>query len=338
MKKTRIVPFVLLLLLVTFCGELAAQSPSSCYVGFNYWFLSGPLPPGAVCYSGLSFFFTACIVPSGKCPPPSYCPTCKKEGGKAGSPINLTNGNTYIEETDVKIPGLGGGLALQRTWNSIWPASQIAYQVGSFGPNWRSTYEERMIHGSGDAINYMEYAKSDGGFWYFGSTDGSTYFVSAPANESATLTQNGIQWTLTFLNGEQRIFDYASGLLTYIIDRNGNTTLVAYDASTRLASVTDPAARHLYFNYTGSSRLVTSITSDVGLTLSYLYDGSGRLVKVTKPDQTTVSFTYNAQSLITLVTDTDGKTLESHTYDSQNRGLTSARAGGVEALTITYPQ
>lgn len=326
------------ILIGIFCETSSAQTNNaSCYVGFNYWFQSGPIPEGAICYSGLSFFFTPCIVPSGKCPPPSWCPTCNNQGATTSNPINLTNGNTYIEENDVRLPGLGGGLGLRRTWNSIWPSSQNLYQVGNFGPNWRSTYEERIIPGSGDALNYMEYARSDGGFWYFGTADGSSYFLSAPANQSATLVQNGSQWILTFMNGEVRTFDYASGVLTSIVDRNGNTTSISYDGSSRLVSVTDPASRHLYFNYSGSSRLVGSVTSDVGITVSYAYDGSGRLVTVINPDLSTFTFTYNAQSLITLVTDSAGKTLESHTYDSQGRGLTGARAGGVEAVTVTYP-
>jgi len=59
----------------------------------------------------------------------------------------------------------------------------------------------------------------------------------------------------------------------------------------------------------------------------------------TKPDMTTVSFQYNDPNptLITAVLDSNGKVLESHTYDSQARGLTSSRAGGVEAVTIKYP-
>jgi YD repeat-containing protein len=83
--------------------------------------------------------------------------------------------------------------------------------------------------------------------------------------------------------------------------------------------------------------LVTSVTSDVGLSLSYAYDSNGRLIQVTKPDLTTISFQYDSNSLITAVLDSNGKILESHTYDSSGRGLTSSRAGGVEALTLTYP-
>ena len=57
---------------------------------------------------------------------------------------------------------------------------------------------------------------------------------------------------------------------------------------------------------------------------------------VTKPDLTTVSFQYGSNSLISAVLDSSGKVLESHTYDSSGRGLTSSRAGGVEALTVSY--
>ncbi|MDE3109160.1 MAG: hypothetical protein KGL02_04390, partial [Acidobacteriota bacterium] len=62
--------------------------------------------------------------------------------------MNLSTGNTYIIESDLHLPGLGGGLSLVRTWNSIWPATENAYQIGMFGPNWRSTYEERVYLGS----------------------------------------------------------------------------------------------------------------------------------------------------------------------------------------------
>lgn len=136
------------------------------------------------------------------------------------------------------------------------------------------------------------------------------------------------------------MFDGTSGRLLSITDRNGNTTQLTYDASYRLISVTDPASRHLYFSYAGpTSYLVTGVSSDVGISLSYSYDGQGRLIQYTKPDKTTVSFQYNDPnpSLITAVLDSTGKVLESHTYDSLGRGLTSSRAGGVEAVTVTYP-
>jgi YD repeat-containing protein len=271
------------------------------------------------------------------CPPPAAaqetCLACASAA--AGHPISLASGNTYIVETDVKIPGLSGGLALVRTWNSLWPSTQTAYQVGLFGPNWRSNYEERIFVGSD---NYIKYARGDGNFWSFGYSSGNTLRPAAPANVNATLVYGPTYWTLTFQDGEQRLFEETAGKLVEIIDRNGNSTQLTYDSVGRLVTVTDPTSRHLYFGYgSGSSLLVTSVTSDAGISLTYAYDTQGRLITVTEPDLSTLNFQYNSQSLITAVTDSNGKIFESHTYDSSGRGLTSSRANGVDAVTVTYP-
>jgi YD repeat-containing protein len=256
------------------------------------------------------------------------CPFCSL-------PISLSAGNVDIEENDVRIPGLAGGLNLSRTWNSMWPPTQTAYQTGIFGLNWRSTYEERIFMGSD---GYVRYLRGDGSFWSFGGS--ISLYPVAPANVTAALTLDNVlnQWTLAFQNGEKRIFSSTSGSLTSIIDRNGNTTQLSYDGLNRLVTVTDPGGRHLYFTYqNGSSYLVSAVTSDVGISLSYSYDSSGRLIQVTEPDLTTLSYQFDANSLITAVIDSNGKVLESHTYDYCARATSGARAGGVEAVALSYP-
>lgn len=253
----------------------------------------------------------------------------------AGQPINLANGNTWIQEADINLPGLGGGLLLERTWNSKWPSTQAGSQSGVFGMNWRSTYEERVYvdtYGDGN----LKYSRSDGSFWSFPATGGA---VIAPANGNATVAAGSNYWTISFKNGEKRLFSMTSGSLLAITDRNGNATNIAYDQANRLSTATDAAGRYLQFNYGNSSfpYQVTSVTSSVGVTTSYIYDNQGRLTTATAPDQSFVTFEYDPNSLITAVKDSNSKILELHTYDSAGRGLTSSRAGGVEALTITYP-
>jgi YD repeat-containing protein len=186
--------------------------------------------------------------------------------------------------------------------------------------------------------NYLKYSRNDGSYWAFGVNDSGALVVASPATVAATLSQTPTSWVLQFLNGEQRQFSLATGMLTAIVDRNGNTTQITYDSSSRLSTVTDPASRHLYFNYTGSSTLVSSVTTDFGVTFSYSYDSNGRLIQVTEPDLTTVNYTYNSLSQITQATDSNGKILESHTYDSSGRGLTSSQANGVNSVAVTYPQ
>jgi len=288
-------------------------------------------PIGVTCEPwGFGVGLLICWGNNTNCAPPkveTFCLAC------AGKPIMLPTGNTFIEQTDLRIPGLSSGLSLVRTWISQWPSSQLASHVGLFGPNWRSTYEERVFLGDD---GYLRYARGDGSFWSFG-LGGPGWSVVAPKNAGATIVQGPNYWTLTLKNGEQRRFDINSGSLAAIIDRNGNITQLAYDGLNRLVTVTDPASRHLTLTYaSNTSFLITGVSSDVGLSLSYTYDGQNRLSQVTKPDQTTVTFQYDSNSMITAVLDSNGKVLESHTYDSSKRGLTSSQANGVEALTISY--
>ena len=339
----RIAKALVFIVLVIVIGVLtvSAQSLSSCLDTYSWTTFGNPPGPGWQCYwyldKGPFLFQINCTRPTASCPPPGPppptnppCPLCS-----GGQPINLTTGNTDIKQTDLRIPGLSGGLGLVRTWNSMWPSELSASQSGLFGPNWRSTYEEQIFFGTD---GYYKYSRGDGSLWSFGHS-GSVWALAAPANTVATLVSdnNYTYWTLTFQNGEQRTFSYSSGSLTSIVDRNGNTTTLSRDSLNRLVTVADPGGRHLYFSYgSGSSYLVSGITSDVGIALSYTYDSQGRLTQVTKPDSTIMTFEYDSNSRITAVKDNVGKVLESHTYDSSGRGLTSSRANGVEAITVSY--
>jgi hypothetical protein len=60
-----------------------------------------------------------CTGPVISCVAVVWCPTCNQLVPAGGQPINLTNGNTYIQQNDVNVPGLGGGLRLDRTWSGI---------------------------------------------------------------------------------------------------------------------------------------------------------------------------------------------------------------------------
>lgn len=328
-------------------NQLAARNFNSCMFFWGSSSLPDPTsPPTQVCCNPLGVpWGEVCLAPRPSCgvPPgaaPETCLSCNQgKTPQAAHPLDLATGNTYIAQSDLSVPGLGGGLSLSRTWNSLLPARQNSYPF-MFGTGWRSTYEERLIFVSGDG--YVKYLRADGSVWSFapislGTT--SIYKAAAPADDTTTTITNGTpSWTLTAKSGEKRLFDATTGALMSIIDRNGNATLLSYDSANRLATVTDAASRHLYFHYPdGSSTLVSSVTSDVGLSTGYGYDSLGRLTQFTKPDNTSISFEYNAQSLITAVKDYDNKILESHTYDAVGRGLTSSRAGGVGSVTVTYP-
>ncbi len=268
--------------------------------------------------------------------PDTSCPDC----ARGGKPINFTTGNTWISQSDYAIPGLGGGLSLTRTWNSLWPLMLPVQQVGLFGDSWTSNFEERIQALAGGVVQYW---KGDGGRLFYKYNSGTgTYTLTAPSDDQTTLSVNSGTGVSTILqkDGTQRLFNSA-GYLTSIIDRNGNRTTIAVDPANqnRISSVTDSAGRVLTFNYTNAKfpRLCTSISDTVGTAATYLYDSTGRLSSVTYSDNSQYVFQFNSSispTLISQVNDSMGKTIEAETYDSQRRGLTSQQADGVNLVTV----
>jgi Domain of unknown function (DUF6531) len=126
---------------------MTVAQTTACDIQTQYFFPDPPIA-GAYRCDHVDTNLSLCYVKNDRCTPTkahletrNRCPSC-------GSPIDVTSGNTYIDQTDFAIPGLGGGLSLTRTWNSKWPFSQQQYEVGRFGMNWRSSYEERIYMGS----------------------------------------------------------------------------------------------------------------------------------------------------------------------------------------------
>jgi len=282
---------------------------------------------------GCASYAWTCAPPA---PPVGGCSSCTT----AGQPIDLSSGNTYIKRTDVRLPGLGGGLTLSRTWSSMGGG-------GIFGAGWTSNYDESVYPGNDGTMKYL---RSDGSVWSFALVavnnqvpSPPVYQLIAPANGQATMTEltsppppgssfatiSG--WMVTFENGEQRIFTIAppfinyngappnnGGPLTLIIDRNGNATALTYQVNQGgslhpLLSVTDPVGRHLYFTY-NISGVLTNVSSDPGSGINVTYTpvptiGGGSQWVVTQADGTFETFTYDVFGNVVQVTDTYGKIL-----------------------------
>jgi hypothetical protein len=121
--------------LVIFVGRIDSLAQESCIVYGScsisslYAPLSNCAPElAATAYScqTTSPWTAVCKVKSNACAPPSECPSCNR----AAHPIDLATGNTDISQTDIRIPGLGGGLTLVRTWNGVWPPIETSSRAG----------------------------------------------------------------------------------------------------------------------------------------------------------------------------------------------------------------
>jgi YD repeat-containing protein len=311
-------------------GANAVTQDTLCSFTLSNYIWGGPTTSGSI-------MVTPATVPPGGPVNVADQGRCKQCQLQAGAPLNVTNGNVWIEERDFSVPGLGGGLDLTRTWNSLWLLASPPSLAGMFGLGWQSTYEEQLtLQGSQSLI----YWRGDGSGWTFTYNSVlNSYSLSSPPNERAQLASNLTGgFTLTLPDGTQKVFN-GQNLLAALIDRNHNQTTLAYDTYNRLASVTSPGGSTLTFTYGDPNNPLQATTAQdsVGTVATYTYDSSSRLTKVSYPDGSALNFTYDPNSsMILSVTDSQGKLLESHTYDAQNRGLTSARAYGVDSVSLSY--
>ena len=277
---------------------------------------------------------SACSAPP---PDPGPCDECE---AMAGAPINLTTGDVWVPKAEYSVPGLGGGLSLTRTWNSLWSLSSPPFLAGMFGAGWTSTFEERLQSFSQSQI---EYWRASGNRWIFQQPNNCptcTYTVATPPNQHATLAYNSTTgiYTLTFADGTTKTFN-SQGYLTALADRNGNQTTITYDSSNRITNVMAAGGQALTFAYAlaQTPNLVTSIQDSVGTVATYSYAGSTGVLlsQVVYADGSQLNYAYDSNENVVGVTDSQG-VLETHTYDANGRGLTSARANGVDAVSVQY--
>ena len=240
---------------------------------------------------------------------------CNREVGR---PVNVTNGNMHLRQTDYQLPGAGEAIGISRTYNSI------SQSIGLFGRGWTTTYDERVTL---DANSQLQLTLPDGRLVTFATPD---FFGQIVRNGDGS-------YTVTFKDGRVHQFN-ASGKLVSLTDSNANQTVLNYGVNGRLSSVTDSFGRVLNVT-TSNSGLVLSLGDSLGTIASYTYGGSNELLTVTYPDNSVYRFTYtgvpNGLALAT-VSDALGNAIEQHDYDSQGRANTSQAEGGVERYTLDY--
>jgi len=133
--------------------------------------------------------------------------------------------------------------------------------------------------------------------------------------------------------------------------------LKLYYRSRRLSTVTDETGRTLTFRYSGDGSAVSlpsfeknrfttatgyleSVTLPDGSELGYDYDHNRNLTRVRYPDETTREYHYENELYphhLTGLTDRTGVRFATWSYDAEGRANSSEHAGGVERVTLVYP-
>jgi RHS repeat-associated protein len=235
------------------------------------------------------------------------------KGCKAADPVDCASGNLFETQTDLSVAGLGGGMALTRTYNS--QAAAAATAPGIFGYGWTASYTDSLVINS--VAGTATVVQANGSTTPFTINSGS---FTAPAWVQATLVQNEDgSYTYTLPDGDTENFN-SSGVLTSEADANGNTTSLSYNDAGQLTTITDAAGQQITLTYNDAG-LVASATDPSGLTVYYTYDGSDNLTGVSDSSGLSTyrwEFGYDGSHQMTSMTDADGNTTTSE-YDSSNR-------------------
>jgi RHS repeat-associated protein len=223
----------------------------------------------------------------------NVCLTCLGLGASRvalADPVDTAAGAFAESSVDLAISGRGP--------QGIWARSYTSAMAGDDGPlgfGWHAGYGAHLVidPGTGDVTVSQE----NGSETVFTLAGG---VFSAPPRVQATLVKNPDGTYTLVRQASQTLRFTATGVLTSIADRNGETTTLAY-AGGNLATITEPGGRALSVTFTGTH--ITKVTDPLGQAASYTYDGSGNLATVTGPDGAVTTFGYDAAHHVTSVLD-----------------------------------
>ena len=268
-----------------------------------------------------------------------FCPV-------VAQPVNVTNGNMWLRQTDYSLPGIGENIEINRFYNSVIQTS------GLFGFGWSTKYDESLWFYDDKMIRVN---MPDGRAVYFGRSNTTDPFIAASPDVYGNIVKSTTDnsYTLTFKDGRVHHF-HANGRLDWQKDRNSNQTLLSYDGATgtgNLTRITDGFGRSLKIKrFTdGSMKICDGDDSGNqdpcagnGKIATYEYaQNTSKLTTVTFNDGSQYKFDYttiNGKTYLQTVKDALDNILETHDYDSSGRATTSGKAvgGAIEKYTLNY--
>ena len=268
-----------------------------------------------------------------------------------GDPINPSNGNKYLEDTDY----LGSQwLTFRRFYNS---ESAISAETGL---QWRHSFDRSLTMLDSPATTILM-LRPDGMQELFTKASG-VWTGDTALGDTLTETDNaqGVATSYAVFIGAERYTETysATGVLQTVTDETGNGITLTYSTASTpanvapaaglLLTVTDPNGRQLNFIYISNGN-VSKVTQPDGGTLTYTYNTSNNLISVQYPDTKTRQYVYNESALtggtnlpgaLTSIVDEAGVRYANTTYNSTgyatSSNFMSTATTVVEDTLITY--
>jgi RHS repeat-associated protein len=237
----------------------------------------------------------------------AQCRGHESQCGEGADPVSLATGQLSYSHRDLLLTNKSRvPLELTRAYSSGSSADT------GFGLGWSQTGLASATELASGAVLIL---RQDGRQDLFYKTGEGTY--KAPSGVTSTLAKAEGTFQLTTLENTVYRFD-ASGRIASITDDHGLKTTYGYDANGRLATITDPSAQTLTFSYNASNH-ITSVKDSTGREVKYAYSAAGDLATVTDALSGVTEYTYDSEHRLKTIKDPRGNVILKNTYDGQGR-------------------
>jgi RHS repeat-associated protein len=251
-----------------------------------------------------------------------HCRGKESQCGEGADPVSLATGRLNYSHRDLLL-----------TNKSAVPLEFArAYYSGSssdtgLGPGWsQSGLASATELESGEVL----VVRPDGRQDVFQKTESG---YKAPSGVTDTLAKVEGTFRLTTLQNTVYAFD-ASGRIASITDDHGLKTTYAYNAEGRLATITDPSAQTLTFTYNASNH-ITLVKDSTGREVKFAYSAAGDLESVTDALGGVTKYAYDSSHRLTSITDPRGNVILKNVYNGEGK-ITEQEDGLKDLWKLKY--
>ena len=238
----------------------------------------------------------------------------------AGDPVNMSNGNYFLETRDLMVKGFTP-IFWERNYNGM------EHSMSSLGTGWRHNHQWQISNSEEGWV----LTEPDGSVLIFGESEkgaGEDEFEALSGEPCRLFVKE--EWLEVIREGETYIFDldgrilerkqypggriyyrYHGERLTELVGEYGTELRLIYDSTGLLTDVLASDGAHVHYEYS-EGRLVK--VQSVGASSEYGYDETGRLIEIRGAD---------------------GKTQLHNIYDTRDR-VKEQRLGDGENLKYEY--
>jgi len=253
-------------------------------------------------------------------------------GGPCGMPeysFLMMPASLRLQDTPVSCHSpVGPASGFRLTYNQRDPLQPQIFSIGNVGPKWTFDWLSWVVDNPTTIIDIEASVTLRGGGSerYSIPTDGIY-----PANWRsravlAKVSSTPIRYERRLRDGGIEVFAQSDGVitngrriyLTDVIDPQGLTLHLTYDASFRIVAVTDAIGlvTTLSYELTSDPLKITKVTDPYGRAATLSYNVDGQLASITDVIGLTSSFRYGADDFITSMTTPYGTTRFSHETDA----------------------